>query len=180
MRQLLFACSLSVLCALPAWAQHLKPTSIYTPLSAKQCQVVRTVAETGGRVHKCRGVGQYALLLLDDDQRMSLTLLAPDGKAYPLELWTMVTTAFSSLGDKAEWRVVHTQGRITPVALIVRMHAHVQDTPEKPRKTSYLVVTKITADAVCVTDRVETAADANTHARHAADAAAQKPCLKPS
>ena len=171
--------SISTSCLIPSFAQNAKPTSVYTNLSGKNCRLVKTVAETGSSIQKCSGVGKYSLLVLDDDNRMSLNLLSPDGKEYPLDLWTIVTKSFSTLGEKAEWRVVRKNGKVTPVALIVRVNANIQENPDKPQKTSYLVVTKITAEKVCVIDKVDSSAEANTKVRQLADDSAYKNCLKP-
>jgi hypothetical protein len=60
--------------------------------------------------------------------------------------------------------------------LIVRFNA--SEDPEQPDKlTSYLAVSKITSDAVCVTAKIQPGASANENARRAADEAAAKPCL---
>lgn len=155
MKKLLLVFSISVLCSIPSFAQNAKLTSIYTNLSGKNCRSLKTDAETGSSVQKCSGAGNYSLLVLDDDNRMSLTLLSPDGKEHPLDLWTIVTKSFSTLGEKAEWRVVRKNEKVTTVALIVRVNANIQETPDKPQKKSYLVVTKITAEKVCVTDRID-------------------------
>jgi hypothetical protein len=179
MRKLLLVFSIPVLCSIPSFAQNAEPTSIYTNLYGKNCRSAKTVAETGSSVQKCSGAGNYSLLVLDDDNRMSLTLLSPDGKEHPLDLWTIITKSFSTLGEKAEWRVVRKNGKVTPVALIVRVNANIQENPDKPQKASYLAVTKITAEKVCVTDRVDSSAEANTKARKLADDSAHKDCLKP-
>ena len=42
---------------------------------------------------------------------------------------------------------------------------------------SYLVVAKITPTDICVTDKISPSSTANDDARHAADTAANKPCL---
>ncbi len=177
MRKLLLVL-IPFLCALPSLAQNVKPTSVYTNLSGKNCRSIKTVAETGSSVQKCNGVANYSLLVLDDDNRMSLTLLSPDGKEHPLDLWTIVTKSFSTLGEKAEWRVVKKNGKVTPVAVIVRVNANIQENPDRPQKISYLVVAKITAEKVCVTDRVDPSPEANAKARQLADESAQKECLK--
>lgn len=151
--------------------------SIYTDLSAARCKTVETSKETGSSVQKCPGVGGYGLLVEDDDSRQSVTVVAPDGRRHPLNYWQVVTTAFSSVGEKAEWRVVREGKRTRPVALIVRVNA--SENPESPEKqTSYLAVAKITPGEVCVTDKVKGGADANAEARRTADAAASKPCLE--
>ena len=161
--------------ALPALAYVPPADSVYTDIAPARCKTVE-VSEPGEgefSVQKCPGVGGYGLLVEDDDLRQSVTVVSPDGKKHPLNYWQVVTTAFSSLGDKAEWRVEKKGGKVRPFALIVRVNA--SENPEKPeQKTSYLAVAKITDAAVCVTDKVKT----NEEARQAADASAGKPCLK--
>jgi hypothetical protein len=178
MRPLTVAFTVLLAWVTPSPAQDVRPTSVYTDLSGKNCRQVTAIGETGASVHRCRGVGDYALLVLDDDDRMSLTLIAPDRREHPLDFWTIVTTSFSTLGPKAEWRVVKKDGRTVPVALIVRVNANVQENPDRAKKVSYLVVTKITAGEVCVTDRIDSSPEANVKARQLADASAQKDCLK--
>lgn len=166
--------ALSILCcALPLLAHVPAAESVYTDLAAVRCKTVETQAEGSSSVQKCPGVAGYALLVEDNDARQSVTVVSPDGKQHPLNYWQVVTTGFSSLGAKAEWRVEKKGGKVQPFALIVRVNA--SENPEKPdEKTSYLAVAKITAAAVCVTDKVQT----NEEARAAADASAGKPCLK--
>jgi hypothetical protein len=159
-------------CALPLFARAPPADSVYTDLAAARCKTVEVTEETGGSVQKCSGVGGYGLLVEDDDARQSVTVVTPDGKKHPLNYWQVITSGFSSLGEKAEWRVEKKDGKVRPYALIVRVNA--SEDPEKPdKKTSYLAVAKLTADAVCVTDKVKT----NEEARQAADASADKPCL---
>lgn len=147
--------------------------SVYTDLAPDRCKTVETHEEGASSVQKCAGVEGYALLVEDDDSRQSVTVVGPDGKKHPLNYWQVITTGFSSLGEKAEWRVEKKGGKVRPYALIVRVNAN--ENPEKPEeKTSYLAVAKLTGAEVCVTDKVKT----NEEARRAADASADKPCLK--
>lgn len=153
--------------------------SVYTDLSSNGCKPLKMDKETGNSIRKCPGVGGFHLLVLDDDARASITVVGPNNKEYPLDYWNVVTRSFSSLGRKAEWRVRVRQGQAIPVALIVRIHASEQDNPESPRKTSYLAVTKITPEQVCVIDKIEAGINANERARQIADNSANKECLKP-
>ena len=164
--------ALSILCcAMPLLAYVPAFESVYTDIAPARCKTVETHEETGGSVQKCPGVAGYELLVEDDDSRQSVTVVSPDGKKHPLNYWQVITSAFSSLGEKAEWRVEKKGGKVRPYALIVRVNA--SENPEKPdEKTSYLAVAKITGDAVCVTDKVKT----NEEARQAADASAARPC----
>ncbi|QLQ32225.1 MAG: hypothetical protein HZT40_12220 [Candidatus Thiothrix singaporensis] len=103
-------------------------------------------------------------------------MINPKGKEFPLELWSTVSSGFSSLGSKAEWRIKQNGGKADPIALIVRYN--VSEDPATPTKiTSYLVVSKISTDGICVTDIVKPGKDANQQARGLADAVADKTCL---
>jgi hypothetical protein len=147
-------------------------TSVYTSLGEQACRVVDRDDETGGTVSRCPGVAGHVLLVSDDDARMSVDVLKPDGEAHPLNYWGVITSSFSSLGPRAEWRMRGDR----PIALIVRVNA--AEDPENPQRyTSYLAVAKITAGDTCVTDRIRPAADANATARVAADRSAERPCL---
>lgn len=151
--------------------------SIYTDLSSKRCKTIEVNNETAGSVQKCAGVGGYSLLVEDNDLRQSVTVVTPDGKRHELNYWQVITSAFSTVGDKAEWRVQGKGRKARPIALIVRVYA--SENPEAPNeKTSYLAVAKITAGKICVTEKVKGGPTANDEARRAADASAGKPCLE--
>jgi hypothetical protein len=162
--------SLSVEAAVPI-------TSIYTNLSGKQCKTVKEDKETGSFVRKCPGVGGFHLLVAADDARMSVTVMTPDNAEHPLDYWYVITRTFSSLGKTAEWRVVKRGGKITPIALIIRVDTYEQEDVNSPKKHSYLAVAKITPEAICITATIGPAANANAQARQAADRAADRACL---
>jgi hypothetical protein len=146
-------------------------TSIYTSLAAAQCRTLEVHEIGSSSVQRCAGVAGYHLLVLDDDSRMSITVVDPRGKEHPLDLWTLVSTSFSSLGPVAEWRV---EGRSkTPFALIVRFNA---SDPETAAVTSSLAVVKITPDSACLVDVIPPGPRANEKARDSADAATTRSC----
>ena len=166
--------ALLTLLALPTAAPN---ESVYTDLSASACKTIETNEESGSSVQSCAGVGGYSLLVADDDARMSITVVAPGGKKRPLEFWSVVTSGFSTVGDKAEWRVTKgSDGSVTPVALIVRLVAS-EDPEDSSKTTSYLVVATVGADASCVVAKVPPGPNQNEQAREIADAAKTKPCL---
>ncbi|EIJ36008.1 hypothetical protein [Thiothrix nivea] len=163
--------------ALPAGAASAKIDSVYTSLDTQDCTTLQAdEAEVGYYKGRCPGAGGYQLDLIEGDLRQTLNVLRPAGKEFPLELWSTVSSGFSSLGSKAEWRVKKEGKKIIPIALIVRYN--VSENLEKPDKTtSYLVVSKMTADEICVTDVVKPVKNANQKARDLADVAISKPCL---
>ena len=114
----------------------------------------------------------------EGDLRQNIQVITPAGQKHSLDLWTVVGSNFSSLGEKAEWRVRTQRGKVVPVALIVRYNL---SSPEDSTKiTSYLAVAKITASKICVTEKIAPGAGANVAARAAADKSADKPCLESS
>ena len=157
-----------------AFAQAQPPQSVYTSVDAKKCRTIKSSdAEAGDYLGRCAGIAGYALLLAEGDLRQNVTVVTPLKKEHSLDLWTVVSSAFSSVGNTIEWRTVKRK----PVALILRYN--VTEDPEKPdKKTSYLVVTKITDKEICVTDKVPPGAKANDEARRLADEAVTKSCMK--
>jgi len=149
-------------------------SSVYSSLSG--CKLVKQGHDFS--TSACKGVGGYNLRLEYDNARESITVISPSRQKHPLGLWSVLSNGFSSVGQKAEWRVMHKAGRLVPIALIVRFNA--SENPEDSTKvTSYLAVAKITPQKICVTDKIEPSATANEDARRAADNSADKPCLEP-
>ena len=168
--------SLLIGCAVTTAAQSNR--SVYTPIGDKQCRTIKS-AEAGddGFEARCRGTAGYTLILSEGDLRQNITVITPKGKEHSLDLWSVVSGGFSSVGPKAEWRIATQNNKPVPVALILRYNAN--DDAEKPDKlTSYLAVAKITPTEICVTEKILPGPTANEDARRAADAASTKRCLK--
>lgn len=152
--------------------------SVYTPLDVKQCRTIKVETTGAGDYEgRCRGVAGYSLTLLEGDLRQNIIVNTPKGAKHSLELWDVISGGFSSVGPKAEWRMAISNGKQSPVALIIRYNA--SENPDNPdKRTSYLAVAKITPTEICITDKISPGTNANTDARRAADSAATKPCLK--
>lgn len=153
--------------------------SIYTSLKTEACKTLAANENEGGSYQgRCPGTAGYQLDVLEGDIRQSITVIDPKGNEFPLNLWSTVSSGFSAVGEKAEWLVEKIAAKKRPIALIVRFN--VSGDPEHPeRTTSYLVVSKITANEICVTDVVEPSSTANQQARVLADSAATKACKTP-
>jgi hypothetical protein len=152
-------------------------TSIYSSLT--KCQKVATDAISSTLL--CGGVGGYKLQRERGDNNESITVISPNGKKYQLEFWNVISSAFSQVDEKAEWRVTRKKGKIVPVALIVRFtssESSAGDTSKPTSLISYLAVAKITPQKICVTDKIAQSSTANEEARAAADASADKSCVK--
>ncbi len=150
--------------------------SVFTDLDPRRCRVIDYNRQTGESVRRCRGAAGYRLLVEDADLRVSVTVVAPNRRRYPLNYAHVVTPALSTLGEKAEWRLEKKGKRRVPIALIVPVNAH--DEAEFPHRIrSYLAVAKIGGDTICVTDRIRPGGSALEEARRAADSAPQRRCL---
>jgi len=152
--------------------------SVYTNLDPNSCKTLKSESSEGGYyLGRCIGAAGYTLLLEEGDIRQNITVVTPRKTKHSLDLWTVVSPAFSSVGPKAEWRISKQGKKLTPSALIVRYNAS-EDSEHPDKTTSYLVVTKITPTEICVTDRVSPGPKANEEARRLADESVTKPCLK--
>ncbi len=171
-----FSVLIVLLSAIGAFAQTSKIQSVYTSLKAEGCKTLESETEgTGWYRGECKGIGGYKLHVTEGDIRQSIDVIAPNKNKYELDLIGHVSSGFSSVGEKAEWRVMGKGKKQTPIALIVRFNA--SDNPEDSSKTtSYLVVSKITKNQICITNIVKPGAKQNEEARKFADAAAAAPC----
>lgn len=164
---------LGCLALTPAQAES-QYLSQYTSLKTKDCISLDDGHEYS--IQQCPAFAAYELRVIFADLRQSLTL-AKDGKEYPLDFYTTISGGFSALGDVLEWRFEKTTKAPKLRALITRFN--VEDQPDSNKQTSYLVVTKITADEICVVDKVPPVKQQNEKARRIADKAHTLSCLKP-
>lgn len=147
----------------------------YTGLAAADCKVIDIDEEAGGSTSVCPGMGGYRLRVLDGDARMSVDVISPAGTRHPLDLWTIASGAFSSLGPRAEWRFAGKDGK--PTALILRFEAY--EFPDQPERTrSYLLVARLAGKDTCLTAKIAPGPGQNVQAREAADRAASAACLQ--
>ena len=156
-----------LLTAVSAFAQN---RSVYTPLTDSKCQIKIDADVPGAMTGLCRGVGDYKLKILVDDERMSVNVVARVTKEFELDFWGYFGN-FSSVGERAEWRI---RGK-RPIAVIIRYDVADRGV-DNDKRTSYLMVSKITADESCVVAIVRPGRNQNAEARRIADFAAGKPC----
>lgn len=174
---LIFSALLILSFAAFAFAQKAaKIQSVYTSLDTAKCKTLESETEGAGWYRgECKGVAGYNLQVTEGDIRQSVDVVAPNKTKYELDFIGHISSGFSAVGTKAEWRVAGAGKSAKPIALIVRFN--VSENPEDSSKTtSYLVVTKITKTQICITDVVKPGAKANEEARTLADASADKPC----
>jgi len=167
--RMLVAASISI-GVLPVYAGNFD--SSYTSVKEKDCTTLET--HEAGSVQSCPKFGDIKVKVIEGDLRQSITLNR-NGTDYPLNFWETVSANWSELGPKIEWRY-KTGKSGNPVGIIVRLN--VSENPEKPqKKTSYLVVSKITTDNICVVGKVSPQAKQNQKARTMAEQSADMSCL---
>lgn len=149
--------------------------SIYSPLTDKKCKLIDTYDEGGYSLQACPGVLGYTLQVEDFDARMTIIVVDPENNEHPQDYCQFVTGHFSELGEKAEWRIGKVDGKERPIALIVRVYS--QDLDNVYKKVSYLAVSKITPEEICVTNRILPGPKQNELAKQAADRAISSKCL---
>lgn len=144
--------------------------SVYTSTSEKSCKEQKASDDEGGDyIGICPGVGGYKLKLIEGDLRQTLFVITPQKKEHPLR-FNEFYYSFSAIGEKVEWRL----RRGVPVALIARYN--VADPEDSEKRTSYLMVVKVTRSLSCVTDVIPPGAKQNETARKLADASSTKAC----
>ena len=121
---------------------------------------------------RCRGAAGYKLNVLYDDSRDDVSLVDPKGKETSLRLSEVIGNSFASLGKTAEWRVVGSKAVAVTVRFII------SDPENDTKKTSYLVVARLTPDP-CVVAKIAPAATQSATARTVASRAATMSCLSP-
>src|SRR5262245_18635257 len=73
------------------------PQSIYTSVDARKCRTIKSSdKEAGDYLGRCAGTAGYMLLLAEGDLRQNITVVTPLKKEHSLDLWTVVSSAFSS------------------------------------------------------------------------------------
>ena len=166
MRKLIFFIIFNLLISFSIYGQK----STYTGTTDKDCKAAKA-SEDDGYIGICPGVGGYKLELLEGDLRQTVNVIAPNKKKFELNLWSNVSSGFSSIGAKAEWRM---KGAV-PTALILRFNA--SENPDDSTKiTSYLVIVKIKKTSACIVEIVEPSKTQNADAQKLADSAANMAC----
>ena len=147
--------------------------SQYTSIAEKDCRTLDS--DNIGSIQECKPYRNIRVKVLEGDIRQSITLIR-DKKEYDLNFWSTVTYAFSSLGSKIEWRYPIDNPK-KPIGMIVRLHAN-ENREDEQKTISYLVVSKITANQICVVGKVFPQANQNVLARRMLEQSTKMPCMR--
>ena len=155
--------------------------SIYTTLHWSSCKKIPDQSHTDVPFYiLCPGVADYRLQIrLVESGRLSINVVNPAKRVFPLHYDDFITRRMDALDDKAEWRVHREGEKVVPVALIVRIFAHEDlENPEKVTRI-YWAVAKIGSQTVCVTDRIREGSKTAAEVRALADSAGERSCAAP-
>jgi hypothetical protein len=153
--------------------KNLMLTSSYTSIDQRDC--VTLDSDNMGSVQECESFGHIGVKVIEGDIRQSI-ILTRNKNQYNLDFTGVVSSAFSSLGLKIEWR--HELGKPENVkGMIVRFE--VSDNYEDLEKvSSYLIVSKIIKDEMCIIAKVLPQNHQNKRAREILDTQRTLPCMK--
>ncbi|MCX4029401.1 hypothetical protein H0A36_03075 [Endozoicomonas sp. SM1973] len=152
-------------------------SSRYTSIDEQHCKTLES--DDHSSVQSCPGFTNIMVNVTDFDLRQSITLIR-NNQEFPLHFSETVSSNFSELGSKIEWRFPNDKPDQV-MSMIVRLN--VAENPEQPEKnTSYLVVSKISAKQACVVGKIPPQRDGsqNRKARLLADKAASLACVNSS
>ena len=148
-------------------------TSSHTSINQKDC--ITLDSDNMGSVQECESFLDIGVKVIESDIRQSI-ILTRNEKEYDLAFGSIISPSFSSLGLKLEWR--HEQGKPKNLKGMI-VHFEASDDPENIDKvSSYLVVSKITNDEICVVTKITPQKEQNEIAREILDFTEELPCLK--
>ena len=148
-------------------------TSSYTSIEQKDC--ITLDSDDLGSIQECEPFNDIKVNVLEGDIRQSISLTR-DEKEYELEFWSTVSSGFSTLGSKIEWRHEISNPK-KPIGMIVRLDVN-DDPDDLDHVSSYLVVSKITLENICVVGKVFPQEHQNEVARKMLEESKELPCLK--
>jgi len=147
--------------------------SSYTSIAQKDCRTLES--DNLGSIEECESFADMKVTVIEGDLKQGITLTR-DGKNYELNFRNAISYTFISLGLELEWRYKRKQFD-NPVALITQLDLN--DDPEDIEKVrSYLVVSKITENEICIVGKVETQKDQKKIARDMAEKSDTMSCLE--
>jgi len=149
-------------------------TSTYTSIEQKDC--ISLDSDNIGSVQECESFTDILVKVVEGDTRESI-ILTRDKKEYNLKFLSTKKLVFSSFGLKIEWRhEVENPKNIKGVIVPINM---TNDSKNLDKTSTYLVVTKITNDEICVVAKIAPQKEQDEIAREILDTDENLSCLKP-
>jgi len=147
--------------------------SSYTSIAQKDCRTLES--DNLGSIEECESFADIKVTVIEGDIKQGI-MLRRDGKNYELNFRNAISYTFISLGLELEWRYKRNQFD-NPIALITRLD--VNNDPEDPEKiSSYLVVSKITDNEICIVGKIEAQKNKNQMAKDMAEKSSTMSCIE--
>jgi hypothetical protein len=148
-------------------------TSSYTSIAQKDC--ITLDSDNMGSVQECESFLDIGVKVIESDIRQSI-ILTRNEKKYDLAFGLVISPAFSSLGLNVEWR--HETGKPKNLkGMIVRFEVS-DDYENLDKVSSYLLVSKLSNDKICVVAKISPQKEQNEIAREILDSTEDLGCLK--
>jgi hypothetical protein len=145
-------------------------------LGGTRCKLSLNSEAPDESIQRCPGISGYTIIVIDADGRMSLTVVAPDNRKYPLNFGEVVTRKFSRLGQRARWFFPRMGRRTAPTALSVKLY---ENDGMTPNETEINVVTRIRNGDTCVVGRVSATESSTSAVEQLVEQSPSLPCLPP-
>jgi len=150
-----------------------KITSSYTSIAEKDC--ITLDSDDLGSIQECESFSNIRVKVIEGDIKQSIILIR-EGKEYDLSFSSMVTAAFSSLGSQIEW--LHEVDKLDNLkGMIISVNVN-EDGGDISPLISYLVVSKIMLNEICVIGKVLPQEDQHQVAKEMLENIGNIPCLK--
>jgi hypothetical protein len=149
--------------------------SAYTKVNHRSCNVSQSENDGYSSVSICPEYADIKVELRESDIRQDISLIR-QGKRYDLQFIYKVSGASSFFGPNIEWRFLKGNADY-PVAMISRYIAADEYVDGIQKNVSYLVVTKISENSICIVGKVYPSKDQNIKARKMADKAKMMSCI---
>jgi len=148
--------------------------SSYTSIDEHDC--VTLDSDNMGSIQECEAFSGIGVKVIEGDIRQTIVLTRNE-REYELDLSSsVVSSAFSSLGLKIEWRHELSSSKNLK-GIIVGFKAS-EDYENLENVSSYFVVSKITPKEICVVARILPQKNQDQIAREILDRKEPLPCLK--
>ena len=148
-------------------------TSSYTSIEEKDC--IALDSDDMGSIEECESFSGIGVKVIEGDIRQSI-ILTRNKKEYALDFSSMLSSAFFSLGLTIEWRHELTKPKSIK-GLIVQVEVS-DDYENLDKVSSYLLVSKITKDTICIVAKISPQKEQKEIAREILDTREDLACLK--
>ena len=148
-------------------------SSSYTSIEQKDC--ITLDSDNIGLVQECEAFENIRVKVVVGDSRESI-ILTRKGREYDLALLSLFNPISFSFGSKLEWRHSLTNSKnIKGVIIPLNLS---DDSENLDKASSFLVVTKIKSDKICVIAKIAPQKEQDEIAREILDTDEGLPCLK--